>query len=180
MRIIGIHHLTVAVRDVERARAAFEALFGASAGPASAVEPFGVRTRDVVLGDSTLQLASPLAFDSPVTRFIERKGEGFYNLALEVDDLDAAVAELRGKGARISDPVEAQPGIRSAFLSMAATHGLSIQLVQIGNDAQRHAGAAVAEPTAVARDDAKTPAVETAAPEQQLLDLTPDEWSDTD
>jgi methylmalonyl-CoA/ethylmalonyl-CoA epimerase len=178
MRIIGIHHLTVAVRDVERARTAFEALFGAPAGPANAVEQFGVRTRDVVLGDSTLQLASPLAFDSPVTRFIERKGEGFYNLALEVDDLDAAVAELRGKGARISDPVEAQPGIRSAFLSMAATHGLSIQLVELTSGAAPLAESPTAAETVA--DDAKAPAVETAAPEQQLLDLTPDEWSDTD
>jgi methylmalonyl-CoA/ethylmalonyl-CoA epimerase len=180
MRIIGIHHLTVAVRDVERARAGFEALFGASAGPVNAVEQFGVRTRDLALGNSTLQLASPLAFDNPVTRFIERKGEGFYNLALEVDDLDAAVAELRGKGARISDPVEAEPGIRSAFLSMAATHGLSIQLVQLAKDVARPAEPPMPEQATEIPDDAKAPAVETATPEQQLLDLTPDEWSDTD
>jgi len=181
MRVIGIHHLTVAVRDGERARASFETLFGALSGAASVVEQFGVRTRDMVLGDATLRLASPLQFDDPVTRFLERRGEGFYNLALEVDGLDGAVAELRAKGLRISDPVEAQPGLRSAFLSMAATHGLSVQLVEIVG--ARAAAAADESGTAgepAVPDDAAAAAAETASPQQPVLDLTPDEWSDTD
>ena len=154
MRIKRIHHLTVAVRDADRAGETFTALFGEQTEEAHAVQAFGVRTRDVPIGDDVLQLASPLAPDSPVLRFIERKGEGFYNLALEVDDLDAALAELSERGIKVSEPVEATPGTRSAFITMAATHGLSIQLVE------------VADP------DAAAP----APPEP--LDLTPDEWSD--
>lgn len=154
MRIKRIHHLTIAVRDVDRAAATFEALFGAGADAVQAVRAFSVRTRDVSVGDNTLQLASPLAPDSPVMRFIERKGEGFYNLALEVDDLDAALAELAERGIKVSEPIEATPGVRSSFITMGATHGLSIQLVEL------------------TEADAST----TVAPEP--LDLTPDEWSD--
>lgn len=161
MRIIGIHHLTLAVRDAARAEATFAALFGAGASPERDVGTFGVRTRDLVLGESTLQLAAPLSNDSTLMRFLERKGEGFYNLALEVDDLDAAVAELTESGVPVSEPVESTPGVRSAFVSMSATHGLSIQLVQVTD-----AAAAEAAPE------------EPPSPPARALDLTPDEWTD--
>jgi methylmalonyl-CoA epimerase len=150
MRIKRIHHLTVAVRDAERAGDTFAALFGEQPDEARSVQAFSVRTRDVPIGDDILQLASPLVPDSPLLRFIERKGEGFYNLALEVDDLDAALAELTARGIKVSEPIEATPGARSAFITMHATHGLSIQLVEL---------------------------TASTTPEEPL-DLTPDEWSD--
>lgn len=162
MRILGIHHLTLAVRDAARAEATFAALFGAGAAPEQEVAAFGVRARDIELGGATLQLAAPLSADSTLMRFLERRGEGFYNLALEVDDLDAAVAELAARGVPVSEPVEATPGIRSAFVSMAAAHGLSIQLVQV---------------TAPAEAEGAPPA-EAPTPPKRALDLTPDEWAD--
>jgi hypothetical protein len=103
-------------------------------------------------------------------RFLERKGEGFYNLALEVDDLEACLAELAERGVKVSEPIEATPGLRSAFVTMAATHGLSIQLVQ---SVDSSADADETSPVeGVTPDDVVT--------EQTPLDLTPDEWSDTD
>jgi len=161
MRILGIHHLTLAVRDAARAEATFAALLGADPSPERDVAAFGVRTRDLAIGDATLQLAAPLAADSTLMRFLERKGEGFYNLALEVDDLDAAVAELTGRGVPVSQPVEATPGVRSAFVSQAAMHGLSIQLVQVTS---AEAGELAPE--------------EPPSPPARALDLTPDEWTD--
>jgi methylmalonyl-CoA epimerase len=168
MRIKRIHHLTVAVRDVDRAGATFEALFGVEATAARGVSAFGVRTRDVPIGADVIELASPLAPDSPVMRFIERKGEGFYNLALEVDDLDAAITELADRGIKVSEPIEASPGTRSSFITMGATHGISIQLVEIVEAAPE---------TERVLEDA-SPA-DDAGDTSQLLDLTPDEWSDT-
>ncbi len=132
MRIKRIHRITLAVRDVDAARATFERLFAAvpADGPAQ-VPAFGIRAIDLRLGEDTLQLAAPMGADNPVMRFLERKGEGFYNIALEVDDLDAAVAELAALGVRVSEPSEAEPGVRSAFVTMVATHGLSVQLVEL-------------------------------------------------
>jgi len=167
MRIIRIRHVTLAVRDIERARSTFVALFGAEGGEDSASETLGVRRVDVSLGASTLQLAAPLTADSPLRPFLDRRGEAVYSVALEVDDLDAALAELRAQGVRVSDPAEVEPGARSAFVAMAATHGLSVQLVQAEQE-----------------DDAPDPereAAEHAEPEtRRPLDLTPDEWSDVD
>ena len=101
------------------------------AGRTADVPAFGIRALDVAIGDDVLQLASPVDADNPVMRFLERKGEGFYNLALEIDDLDETVRELASQGVRVSEPIELEPGVRSAFVTMAATHGLSVQLVEV-------------------------------------------------
>jgi methylmalonyl-CoA epimerase len=173
MRIKGIHRVTVAVRDLAAARATFERLFGASLQDEAAVPAFDVRAVDLAFGDDTVQLAEPLGADNPVTRFLERKGEGFYNIALEVEDLDGAIAELTAQGVRVSAPVEAEPGLRSSFVAMAATHGLSVQLVErVAEDAAPEA--------APSPQRSETAAVAEAEERQQPLDLTPDEWSDLD
>ena len=175
MKIIGVHHVTVAVRDLEGARADFARLFGMEAGAVAAVPAFGVRVQDLAAGGDALQLAAPDSADTPVMRFIERKGEGFYNLALEVEDLDSAVDELARQGVRVSRPAEATPGLRSAFVAMAATHGLSIQLVE-----RIRARAAPGPGDAGGPDEAPGREPAAAAAETPPLDLTPDEWSDVD
>lgn len=133
MKIKRVHHFTIATRDAQAARDTFESLLGAEASAAHAIPAFGVRALQLALGDTALEIVSPLDADSAVMRFLERKGEGFYNLALEVEDLDAAVAELASRGVRVSEPVEPGPGLRSAFITMAATHGLSIQLLEVAS-----------------------------------------------
>ena len=189
MRIKRIHRITLAVRDVEAARATFERLFGAEAATAApaTVAAFGIRALDLRLGDDTLQLASPLGADNPVMRFLERKGEGFYNVALEVDDLDAAVAELGALGVHVSEPAESEPGVRSAFVTMAATHGLSVQLVELAHAASEPEPLVPppegASDEAAAEVPAEPPAPVAATPPSarpRPLDLTPDEWSDID
>jgi methylmalonyl-CoA epimerase len=156
MRILRIRHLTLAVRDLDAARASFASLFGAEATDALSVDAFGARTQDLSLGESTLQLASPVDRDGALQRFIERRGEGVYTVALEVDDLDGAVAELAAKGVRVSDPVDVEPGLRTAFVTALATFGMSVQLIE----------------SAAAATENLTP------PPARALDLTPDEWSD--
>ncbi len=171
MQILGIHHLTVAVRDIETARATFAKLLGASPGPIDIVPAFGVRTSELALGDGALQIAAPIDADSPVMRFIERKGEGFYTVAFEVDDLDAAVAELAAQGMRVSEPVAASPGMRSAFVATSATHGLSIQLVEVTGASD----ASPAQPLQAAEPREPAPAPAPAPTPQHPLDLSPDD-----
>lgn len=210
MRITRIHHLTVAVRDSRRAARTFASLFGSETLREIPLPAFGVDVHELMLGDIPLQLASPQSRETPVMRFLERRGEGFYNLALEVDDLDAAVAELRAGGVHVSDPVEALPGVRSSFLAMGETHGLSIQLVELAGPAAPDeepaaewpsrpvqasfrppaAARAASEPgfeftppVSPAPSDMEEPPAMDAGPDEGSrtpLDLTPDEWSDTD
>jgi methylmalonyl-CoA/ethylmalonyl-CoA epimerase len=164
MRVSRVHHITIAVRDVEGASATFAGLFGAAALRAPEdVQAFDARILDADLAGTVLQFVAPATDEGALARFIERKGEGVYSIALEVADLDDAIRELTERGVRVSEPVEAIPGTRSAFVTMAATHGVSIQLIE-GQGAE--------------------PAEGTAAPEPPVapppIDLTPDEWSDTD
>ncbi len=175
MRVLRIRHLTIAVRDINAAREAFASLFGAEAADAVDVAAFGARTQDLALGDSTLQLTAPRDPQGALQRFIERRGEGVYTVALEVDDLDAAVAELAAKGVRVSEPVEASPGVRTAFVTMSATHGVSIQLVQDTTPIEE-------PPFARPQDGELTVEVAEASSvaSKPELDLTPDEWSDVD
>jgi methylmalonyl-CoA/ethylmalonyl-CoA epimerase len=171
MKILGIHHVTAAVRDLDEAREALAALFGAAAGPVDTIPAFSVRSTDLALGEGRLELVSPLGHDSAVQRYIERRGEGFYTLALEVEDLDAALRELISRGVRVSEPVESVPGERSAFITMAATRGLSIQLVETTLPAT------VAPPHPEPEAEQEP---EQFAPQHAPRDLTPDEWSDVD
>ena len=185
MRIKRIHHVTIAVRDLEGARLTFEQLFGTQGERAVDVPAFGIRAVDVPMGGDVLQLASPVAGDNPVVRFLERKGEGFYNIALEIEDLDETVRELASQGVRVSEPIELEPGVRSAFVTMAATHGLSVQLVEIAAGAVQPVSLSASQrdvetaaPPAV--DEEALPEDSAPSPQQELLDLTPDEWSDVD
>ncbi len=184
MRIKRIHHVTIAVRDLEGARLTFEQLFGVQAAVAVDVPAFGIRAVDVPMGGDVLQLASPVAGDKPVVRFLERKGEGFYNLALEIEDLDETVRELASQGVRVSEPIELEPGVRSAFVTMAATHGLSVQLVEVAGEAGQPVSLSASQPDVEIAprvvEDEPLPEDSAPSPQQQLLDLTPDEWSDVD
>jgi methylmalonyl-CoA epimerase len=198
VRIRRIHHISVAVHDAEGAARTFEQLFDVRAGESRVVRDFLVRAVDVPFGDTLLQLVQPLPTDNPVRSFLQRKGEGLYNVAVEVDDLDAAIAELAELGVRVSQPIEAEPGIRSSFVTMSATHGLSLQLLEVARDEgepQIEAVTRIAEPraehlpperhpaAAAAGDwiDREEPPPPSPAGERQpQLDLTPDEWSDED
>jgi methylmalonyl-CoA epimerase len=183
MRVLRIRHITLAVRDIELARSSLASLFGADAGEVLDVEAFGARTQDLALGESMLQLVSPVDRDGALQRFIERRGEGVYTVALEVDDLDAAIEELAAKGVRVSAPVDAQPGLRTAFVAASATHGMSVQLIESRADAakepsaSRRAPSLADEPLPEEFPPAEPPPGEPPPP-KRAIDLTPDEWEE--
>lgn len=182
MRIRRIHQITLAVHDVEGATRTFEQLFDERTASRTEIAEFGVRAATIPLGDAMLQLVSPVEPDNPVRSFLARKGEGFYTISLEVEDLDSAVAELRQLGVKVSEPVEAEPSVRSAFVTAAATHGLSVQLVQI----ERAEGEPTIEPVTTV-DEPRAEHIPAEEPEdapgpapRKMIDLSVDEWSDTD
>jgi hypothetical protein len=183
MRIVCIRHLTLAVRDLDGASATLASLFGASPGETRTVQAFGARTQDILLGASMLQLVTPVDRDGALQRFIERRGEGVYTVALEVEDLDDAIAELTEAGVRVSEPVEAQPGLRSAFVTASATFGMSVQLVEASADGSQEPPATAApvqppdEPPLPEELPEPPPAGEPPPP-KRALDLTPDEWDE--
>jgi methylmalonyl-CoA epimerase len=83
------------------------------------------------VGDAFLELLQPVEEESRYAEQLKERGEGLHSISIEVDELDEAVAHLRGKGAQVSDPEQGiWPGSRVARVSQSSTHGVSIQLIE--------------------------------------------------
>ncbi len=125
-----INHLGIAVENLDEAVAFYRDVLGL---PPSHTEEFdGMRIAFIPVGESELELLEPMDDDGAIARFLKRHGPGFQHVAFEVDDVDATVADLQAKGARLIDEV-ARPGAdgtRIAFLHPKGTHGVLIEVCQ--------------------------------------------------
>ena len=129
MQAKRIDHVVVAVSDLEQALATYQQNFGFQHVGGGEVPVLGVRNAYLQIGDACIELVTPLAQEGPVAKFLAERGSGLYLLSLEVENLDAAVAELRAQGMRVQ--VVTGPGdTRLAFVSPKATHGVLLQLVE--------------------------------------------------
>jgi methylmalonyl-CoA/ethylmalonyl-CoA epimerase len=129
----GIHHLGVAVTDLDQALETYERLFGARVERRATVEEQGVRAASVRIGDDRLELLEPLGDDTPVGRFLAKRGPGMHHVAYQVSDLPAALAELAGEGA---DLIDEQPraglfGLEVAFVHPDSVHGVLSEVVSV-------------------------------------------------
>jgi methylmalonyl-CoA/ethylmalonyl-CoA epimerase len=134
VRARGIHHLGVAVEDLDDALATYERLFGAEVEHRATVEGQGVRAASVRIGAGRVELLEPLGEDTPVGRFLGRRGPGMHHVAYEVSDLDATLVELAGAGAALIDerPREGLFGLEVAFVHPDSVHGVLSEVVSGG------------------------------------------------
>lgn len=132
MKIKRIAHLGIAVKDLDPTKKLYQENLGLKLKGEEVVETQKVRVSFLQVGESNLELLLPTTADSPVAKFLENKGEGFHHLALEVEDIEAAVAELKAAGVRLIDetPREGAHGSRVAFIHPKATFGLLVELCQ--------------------------------------------------
>ena len=131
MRARGIHHLGVAVEDLDAALSTYERLFGAEIEHRATVEAQGVRAASLRIGDGRVELLEPLGVDTPVGRFLAKRGPGMHHVAFEVSDLRATLAELAGAGADLIDeaPREGLFGLEVAFIHPDSLHGVLAEVV---------------------------------------------------
>jgi methylmalonyl-CoA/ethylmalonyl-CoA epimerase len=129
----GIHHLGVAVTDLEQALETYEQLFGASVEHRATVDEQGVRAASVRIGEDRVELLEPLGDDTPVGRFLTKRGPGMHHVAYEVSDLQAALAELAGAGAELIDerPRAGLFGLQVAFIHPDSVHGVLSEVVSV-------------------------------------------------
>lgn len=133
-----LERVALAVPDLDSAQAFFEAWFGAEFLPEENIEDMGIRYRPFRVGESTMELLQPTRADSPVARFLEAHGgPGVHHITFEVDDLDAALAELERRGGRIAYRHEYPPGVtfegrawREAFVHPRDSYGVLIHLAE--------------------------------------------------
>jgi methylmalonyl-CoA/ethylmalonyl-CoA epimerase len=126
-----LDHIAVVVENLERALGVFGDALGLSASEPVIVPGQGVRIACLPVGESEIELLEPIDQDSGVARFLASKGEGLHHICLEVEDVDAALEELRAKGVRLINETAVAGGHgRVAFIHPKATFGVLIELVQ--------------------------------------------------
>jgi methylmalonyl-CoA/ethylmalonyl-CoA epimerase len=130
----GIHHLGVAVEDLDAALITYEQLFGAQVEHSATVEDQGVRAASLRIGAGRVELLEPLEADTPVGRFLAKRGPGMHHVAYEVSDLGATLAELTRAGADLIDehPRAGLFGLEVAFIHPDSVHGVLSEVVSSG------------------------------------------------
>ena len=130
----GIHHLGVAVDDLDVALATYERLFGARLEHRETVPEQGVEAASLRIGGDRVELLASLDDETPVGKFLASRGPGMHHVAYEVDDVGAALDELASKGAELIDerPRRGLFGLEVAFVHPDAVHGVLAEVVSVG------------------------------------------------
>ena len=130
----GVHHVGVAVADLDAAIATYTALFGATVEHRERVEDQGVEAASLHVGGSRVELLAALGPDTPVGRFLEKRGPGLHHVAFEVDDVAAELERLKADGVQLIDetPRLGLFGLQVAFVHPEATGGVLAEFVGHG------------------------------------------------
>lgn len=129
-----LDHIGIAVSSLERA-AIYKAL-GLEIDHVETVETQKVKTAFLSVGEANLELLEPTAPDSPIAKFIEKRGEGIHHICLRVENIEAHLEKLKAEGYRLinESPVPGAHGCRVAFLHPAAGNGVLIELSEKAGD----------------------------------------------
>jgi methylmalonyl-CoA epimerase len=130
----GIHHVGIAVDDLEAAIARWTSLFGATLEHRERVEDQGVEAASLRVGGSRIELLAPLGGETPVGKFLEKRGPGVHHVAFETDDVAGELARLKADGVELVDeaPRRGMFGLEVAFVHPEATGGVLAEFV--GNE----------------------------------------------
>ena len=123
-----LDHIGIAVRSIDTMKIYQD--LGLAIDHIETVDTQKVRTAFLSVGDSNLELLEPVSDDSPIAKFIEKRGEGIHHLCFRVENIEAHLADLKAKGYRLINeaPVPGAHGCRVAFLHPAAGNGVLIEL----------------------------------------------------
>jgi methylmalonyl-CoA epimerase len=130
----GIHHVGVAVADLDEAVRTYERLFGGRLEHRVRVDAQGVEAASIRVGDDRIELLAALGDDTPVGKFLAKRGPGMHHVAYEVDDVRAAAADLAAEGAELidSEPRRGMFGLEVAFVHPESVHGVLSEVVSSG------------------------------------------------
>ncbi len=128
-----IDHLGYAVEDIEAAARFYRDNFGVEPREPETVEDQGIVAAMFTVGESRIELVQPTRVDSPVGKFLAKRGEGFHHVAYGVDDLTEALARLKRDGVELIDeePRRGTGGTRMAFVHPRAVFGVLTELVEL-------------------------------------------------
>ena len=127
-----IDHIGIAVKSLADAVKVYENTIGLKVSGYEEVEDQGVRLAMIPVGDSRLELLEPLHADSPIEKFMAKRGEGIHHIAVSVDNIEEALERFKAAGARLIDsvPRRGAHNTRVAFVHPSTTHGVLLELVE--------------------------------------------------
>lgn len=127
-----IDHIGIATRKLEETTAIWRDALGLEVDSTEKIAEQGVRIVMLPIGETHIELLEPLAEDSPVGKFLERRGPGIHHIAIRVNDIRGALARLKEKGARLIDetPRVGAGGCLVAFIHPSSINGVLLELVQ--------------------------------------------------
>jgi methylmalonyl-CoA epimerase len=130
----GIHHVGVAVIDLDEAVSTYERLFGGRLEHRVRVEEQGVEAASVRVGWSRIELLAALGDDTPVGKFLADRGPGMHHIAYEVEDVRVVLRDLEQRGAELIDaePRRGMFGLEVAFVHPDSVHGVLTEVVSSG------------------------------------------------
>ena len=132
MILKNIDHIGIAVKSIDEALKFWQDTMGIKCHGVEEVAEQKVRTAFLPVDDTEFELLEGTAEDSPVTKFIEKKGEGIQHIAIRVDNIEEALKELKEKGVRLIDetPRYGAGGAKIAFVHPKASGGVLLELCQ--------------------------------------------------
>jgi len=126
-----LNHVAIAVKDLEKAASVYRNALGAKVGAPTAQPEHGVTVVFIELPNTKIELLEPLGENSPIAKFLEKRGPGLHHIALRVPDLNAAVASLKAAGARLlNEPRQGAGGHTYVFVHPASAGGVLLELIQ--------------------------------------------------
>ena len=132
MKVERVDHIGIAVKNMAEAKKLYIDILGLAATGEETVEEQNVKVCFIPCGDTEIELLESTTSEGPIAKFIDARGEGIHHLALHVDDLEAAIAEMKARGIRMIDdkPRYGAGGAKTAFVHPKATHGVLLELSQ--------------------------------------------------
>jgi methylmalonyl-CoA epimerase len=127
-----IDHIGIAVKSLAEAVKVYEQAVGLKLAGYDQVDEQGVRVAMLNIGESRIELLEPTGPDSPIEKFMTKRGEGIHHIAVRVDNIEEALARLKAAGVRLIDetPKRGAHNMRVAFIHPASTHGVLMELVE--------------------------------------------------
>jgi len=124
-----IDHIAIAVNDVESAVKQYREAFGVSAVEFETIETEGVKVAILHLSNGRIELMQPTNDNSPIKKFLEKKGEGLHHMALETDDIEGEVTRMEGCGIQFLGKIRpGSAGTKVTFIHPKSLHGVLVEL----------------------------------------------------
>lgn len=127
-----VDHIGIATSEIEQSLSVWRDALGLSVDSTDEVADQGVRVAMLAVGETRIELLEPLSADSPVGKFLQKRGPGIHHIALRVSNIREALSDLKAKGARLIDetPRVGANGCLVAFIHPSATNGVLLELVE--------------------------------------------------